>query len=155
MSYAENDQDIANVEAWAQVIEDLLHLMPYSKRAEVLAHVAKNEEVRRKEMEDSHRSPVGNCCLFSTPHRRRAGDYVGLCEPSNSDGFVVFAAADIDLPDPTIWHTTMRLQSLAAQVFVRRITNNHSAHKMQRKSCLPCTPTATGPGACWIISIAP
>jgi hypothetical protein len=47
----ELDDDITNVEAWAEIIKDLLHLMPPEQRADVLALAVKNEEANRKERE--------------------------------------------------------------------------------------------------------
>jgi hypothetical protein len=39
------DKDVLNVEAWAEVIEDLLFLVPADKRAEVLALASKNRQI--------------------------------------------------------------------------------------------------------------
>jgi hypothetical protein len=48
---SETSKDIANVEAWAEVIGDLLHLAPSDCRAAVLALAAKNDEAERAERE--------------------------------------------------------------------------------------------------------
>jgi hypothetical protein len=46
---SETSDDVKNVEAWAEVIRDVLWLMPIERRAEVLALVTENEEAERKE----------------------------------------------------------------------------------------------------------
>ena len=95
---SEDREDIENVEAWAEVIKEVLRLVPMDRRAAVLALAAKNEEAEREEWE------------------RSAGalKFVDLTEDyKNSPGI-------------RHWHTIMRLKSLVVQVFVRRITNNHS-----------------------------
>src|SRR5262245_33179302 len=49
--YSEDRDDIENVEAWAEVIRDLLYLTPMEQRGAVLVLAAKNEEVERRERE--------------------------------------------------------------------------------------------------------
>jgi hypothetical protein len=96
---SEDRKDIENVEAWAEVIKDLLWLVPIDRRADVLALVAKNEEAARKE--------------------REATDGFRL---------IPFAEINFDKsPGLRHWNAIMRLKSLVVQVFVRRIANNHSA----------------------------
>jgi len=48
---AENQKDVENVEAWAEVIKDVLWLVPMDRRAEVLALATKTEEAERKKRE--------------------------------------------------------------------------------------------------------
>jgi hypothetical protein len=57
---AENDKDIENIEAWACVIERLLDVVPFERRAEALALAAKSHEAKRKELEAN-----GGCGLIS------------------------------------------------------------------------------------------
>lgn len=45
MIKGETDKDVSNVEAWAEVIEDLLHCVPHDRRADVLTLAVKSEEV--------------------------------------------------------------------------------------------------------------
>jgi hypothetical protein len=93
---SETDEDVSNVEAWAEVIEDLLYLVPGDLRAEVLALAVKNEETARKERETSGRFKL-----------------VPFADLAQSPGL-------------QHWDVIMRLKSLLVQVFVRNITNNHS-----------------------------
>jgi hypothetical protein len=48
---AENREDIENVDAWAEVIGDLLHHVPSERRSAAPALASKNEEAKRKEYE--------------------------------------------------------------------------------------------------------
>jgi hypothetical protein len=43
---SENDNDITNVEAWADVIDDILILMPLDQRAEVLQRATIKQQAR-------------------------------------------------------------------------------------------------------------
>ena len=47
MKTSEDERDVENVEAWADVFRNLLHLIPLDRRAEVLALVTKNDEAER------------------------------------------------------------------------------------------------------------
>jgi hypothetical protein len=96
---SETDEDISNVEAWAEVIEDLLHSVPPQLRTEVLALVATKEEADRKEREKH------NGLKFITWEDLEA---LGTS------------------PAARHWNAIMRLKSLVVQVFVRDITNDHS-----------------------------
>jgi hypothetical protein len=95
---SESDKDIANIEAWAEMIEDMLALMPPDSRIEALRAALKNEETARKERAEN---PYGLCIM----------DAAELCGAS---------------PGLRHWNAIMRLKSLVVQVFVRDITNNHS-----------------------------
>jgi hypothetical protein len=97
---SESDKDIVNIEAWAEMIEDMLALMPPDSRIEVLRAAVKKEETERKERAEN---PYGGLCIM---------DAAELCEAS-SGGL-------------RHWNAIMRLKSLVVQVFVRDITNNHS-----------------------------
>jgi hypothetical protein len=44
---SEDKRDIENVEAWAEIFRNILHLTPIERRAEVLALVSKNNEAER------------------------------------------------------------------------------------------------------------
>jgi hypothetical protein len=46
---AETDVDVQNVEAWAEVIKDMLYLVPPDQRMEVLTLAVKHEEADRTE----------------------------------------------------------------------------------------------------------
>jgi hypothetical protein len=97
--YSENDRDIANAEAWAAIVEDLLALMPAENRMKVLKLAVANEEV-----EIADRAKYDGLKIMSA------------AELSN-----------MDTPGLRHWNAIMRLKSLVIQVFTRNITNNHSA----------------------------
>jgi hypothetical protein len=97
---SESDKDIVNVQAWAEIIEDMLALMPPDSRIEVLRLAVQKEEAARKER-------AGN------PYSLHFMDAVELQKYKNSPGF-------------RHWNAIMRLKSLVVQVFVRDITNDHS-----------------------------
>jgi hypothetical protein len=104
--FAEDQNDVENVEAWAEVIEDLLYLVPPGQRAAVLALASKNEEAEAKERE-AH------------------------------GGFRIWSATELEehckgSPGLRHWDAIMRLESLVVQMFVRHITNNHSAEDAAR-----------------------
>jgi hypothetical protein len=48
---SETDRDIGNVEAWAEVVESLLNLMPTKTRMDVLRLAVANEEAAIKDRE--------------------------------------------------------------------------------------------------------
>jgi hypothetical protein len=101
MRQSEDRDDIENVEAWAEVIKSVLYLVPIDRRATVLALAVKNEEAECKEREASGRF--------------RIRSFEELTEGfKNSPAF-------------RHGNAIMRLKSLLVQVFVRAITNNHSA----------------------------
>src|SRR5262249_18161540 len=95
----EDRKDVENVEAWAEVIADLLRLVPIDQRSTVLALATKNEEAECKP-----RAATGGLRCFS---------YAEL-------------VALKDSPGRRHWNAIMRLKSLVVQVFVRSVTNNHS-----------------------------
>ena len=95
---AEKLEDIENVEAWAEVIKQVFHLVPVDDRLALLALVARNEQAERKEREQS----------------------------GGALKYVDISKWDDSTPGLRHWHTIMKLESLVVQVFVRRITNNHS-----------------------------
>src|SRR5262252_3809296 len=87
MKTSEDEHDVANVEAWADVFRDLLYLIPGERRAEVLAFVVtKNHEAERAKAKARAES--------RTLHPFTLSEYV---------------------PDPN-WDTAMRLRSLVIQV---------------------------------------
>jgi hypothetical protein len=47
------EKDIQNVEAWAEVVEDLLYLVPTDKRAAVLALATEKERQEQKKRDES------------------------------------------------------------------------------------------------------
>ena len=49
--WRETDEDVENVEAWVEIVYDLLDLVPEDHRAEVLAACSKKEEADREERE--------------------------------------------------------------------------------------------------------
>jgi hypothetical protein len=117
MSKPETDRDIENVEAWAEVIADVLYRVPADKRAEVLALATKNEEADRRERE------------------------------ANGDGRLRYIDMSKwgTMPPPTRNDAITRLQSLIVQVFVRDIANNHSP-KHARDILFVGHPHGTGSG---------
>src|SRR5262249_17273067 len=98
MSNPETDHDIENVEAWAEIIGDLLHHVPPDKRTDVLALASKNEEIEAQEREANG----------------------GLRWLTLSDEWK-------NKPRHRHWNAITRLKSLLVQIFVRDITNNHSS----------------------------
>jgi hypothetical protein len=119
---AETNEDIENVEAWAEVINDLLWLVPIERRAEVLALATKSEESERKKREAT------GVRMMATPWTEQR-----LESFKNSPAFRHSGAIT-------------RLQSLVVQVFVRDITNNHSAEDAAGILFAP-HPYGTGSGA--------
>jgi hypothetical protein len=103
---SETEKDIANVEAWAEIIADVLWHVPQDKRLTVLALATKNEEAEAQE-------------------RKAAGNRLVLIEPFNDETWM-------NEPGQRHWNTIMRLKSLLIQVFVRNITNNHSPQDAAR-----------------------
>jgi len=101
---SEDLEDVENVEAWAKVFEEVLRLVPENHRAAVLALVNKNEEAERKERGQSR----------------------GTLK------FVDMSKWDDNTPGLRHWNAIMRLRSLVVQVFVRKITNNHSKEDAAR-----------------------
>ena len=93
----ETERDIGNVEAWAEIIGDLLFHVPADNRAEVLALAMANEEHERKEREA----------------------HGGWKFHTLSDDFM-------KEPAQRHWNAITRLKSLVIQVFVRDVANNHS-----------------------------
>ena len=96
----ESEEDVDNIEAWAEIIKDVLRCAPIEKRAAILALATQNEA--------------------DSAARRKA----------NGDRLVVINAAELmantDTPGLRHWNVIMRLKSLIVQVFVRNIRNNHS-----------------------------
>jgi hypothetical protein len=92
----ETDHDIENVEAWAEIIADILHHVPPAKRTQVLALASKNEEIEAQKRKANHGKLT----------------YVDMSK--------------WDAIPPARNNTITRLQSLLIQVFVRDIINNHS-----------------------------
>jgi hypothetical protein len=92
-----DDEDINNVEAWAEVIKHMLHRVPHNLRGEILALASKHEEAARKmRQEGSLLTKASEVDFLNSPYTRH-------------------------------WHTIMRLKGLVVQVFARDIGNNHSA----------------------------
>jgi hypothetical protein len=97
---SEDRKDIENVEAWAEVIRDILDLIPNEQRMEVLALAGKDEEKIEREHEEE-------------PARVDARlDTLGLQFLSRLDGLY--------------WHSIPRLKSLVVQMLVRDIVTHHS-----------------------------
>ena len=101
MTKSKTDKDIENVEAWAEVVADLLYHVPPNKRPDVLELATKNEQAEALEREAT-------------------------------GGFTLMVFSDVSddlMNEPGIRHgnAITRLKSLLIQVFVRDITNNHSA----------------------------
>jgi hypothetical protein len=97
-SFSETDEDNKNVEAWAEVVADLLRHVPPDKRDEVLALATKNEEVKAQEREEANG---------------------GLALSMFSDDWM-------NEPGQRHCNAIMRLKSLLVQVFVRDIKTNYS-----------------------------
>ena len=100
---SESSEDIANVEAWAELIVDILKRIPADKRAVVLALITKYEEDAKQ----------GREARGGLPPIVTSEEFVQGWEGS---------------PRAYHWHTIMRLKSLMIQVFARDISNNHSRH---------------------------
>jgi hypothetical protein len=98
--FTETDKDIENVEAWAEVVADLLYHVPPDKRPAVLELATKNEQAEALE--------------------REANGGFTLIPFSNSNDW---------MNEPGMRHCNaiMRIKSLLVQVFVRDIANNHSS----------------------------
>jgi hypothetical protein len=119
MKFSETDKDIENVEAWAEVIRDVLFRVPADKRIEVLALASANEEAAAQERANS--------------------EY---------PGYVLVHAGEIDwMNSPGVRHMNVitRLESLLVQVLVRDIVNNHSPEDAAR-FLLAEHPHGTGSG---------
>ena len=100
MTRVETEEDVQNVEAWAEIIKDISYLIPIDQRLDVLMLALKNEEVQKAE-----RDARGGKLFFMTAKE----------------------LSKIDTPGLRHWHTIIRFQSLVVQVLMRRIANNHSA----------------------------
>jgi hypothetical protein len=96
MNYAESEEDISNVEAWAEIVEDLLYLVPVKDRMKVLDIARTKEEAAIAE-----RAEHGGFTVWTFN-------------------------ADDNSQALRNWNVIMRLKSLIIQVFTRNITNNHS-----------------------------
>jgi hypothetical protein len=101
--FPETDKDIENVEAWAEVIEDVLFRVSSKQRAQVLALVTAKEQQARKDRETN---PLG---IMSWAEIR-----------------------NMDTPGLRHWNAIMRLKSLVVQAFVRDITIDHSPQDAAR-----------------------
>src|ERR1700758_4958965 len=97
----ESNEDIANAEAWAELIADILKRIPADKRTVVLALATKNEEAAKQ----------GRGARGGVPPTLTSAEFVRGWEGS---------------PRAYHWHAIMRLKSLMIQVFARDISNNHS-----------------------------
>ena len=60
MTKSETDRDIENVEAWAEVVADLLYHVPPDKRVDVLVLATKNEQAEALEREAKGWDNVGS-----------------------------------------------------------------------------------------------
>jgi hypothetical protein len=94
---SETEKDMANVEAWAKIVSDVLCLMPAEHRLSTLHLALENEEDAAKEREEN-----GGLVFI------KASDFLK------------------DKSWMKHWHAEMRLRSLIVQVFVRRVTSNHA-----------------------------
>ena len=98
MQYAEDAEDVGNVEAWAEIVEDMLFLVPPEDRMKVLQLAVASEEAAIAERLEHE--PLGKIwCASEFP---------------------------MDTPGMRHWNAIMRLKSLIIQVFTRNITNDHS-----------------------------
>jgi hypothetical protein len=95
---SERTKDVVNAEAWVEVFDDILCLVPEEIRAEVLTLVVRNNEAERKEAEAN--GGLGKSIYLSESHG--------------------------DLPGIRHWNAIMRLESLVIQALTRNITNNNS-----------------------------
>jgi hypothetical protein len=93
---SETDKDMANVEAWAEVVADMLYLMPPEHRLSTLRLALEKEQA-------------------ATAERTKNGGFVVR----------KFSLENLK-PALKHWNTKMRLRSLVIQAFVRQITNNNS-----------------------------
>ena len=93
---SETEADIANAEAWSEIIEDLLTLVPPDKRMEVLQLALANEKAEMVERAKNDGLRVVQYSETNLAHSLRH------------------------------WNVKMRLKSLIIQVFTRNIRNNHS-----------------------------
>jgi hypothetical protein len=100
---SEAQRDIENIEAWAEVIGDILFHVPAWHRAAVLALATKNEEAEQQE-------------------RAKHGGIRVLC----------LSELNVDKPGMRHWNAIMRLKSLLVQIFVRDISNDHSEQDAAR-----------------------
>src|SRR5262249_43163963 len=99
MQYVENEEDINNIEAWAEIIEDMLYFVPFESRMQVLQlAVAKHEANVAEVVEHGPWRPVSAAEMANT-----------------------------DTPGLRHWNAIMRLKSLIIQVFTRNISNNHKS----------------------------
>src|SRR5947208_11455417 len=64
---AEDDREMHNVEAWAEVIQDVLDLVPEELQAEVVALVAAGEERERKKREKDLFITASETDFLATP----------------------------------------------------------------------------------------
>jgi hypothetical protein len=96
--FAETDKDVENIEAWAEIVADLLCHVPPDRRADVLELAAKNEEAEAQERREASGGLVFH--TFSDDWMNKSGQ--------------------------RHWNAIMRIKSLLVQVFVRDIANNHS-----------------------------
>jgi len=93
----ETDRDIENLEAWAEIIRNVLWHVPPDRRGQVLSLTTEREEAERQEREESP----------------------GL-------KFMTLNEDWANTPGARHRNAIMRLKSLLVQVFVRDIANNHS-----------------------------
>src|SRR5262245_51317074 len=98
MQYVEDEEDIGNIEAWAEIIEDMLYLVPFDSRMKVLQLTIAKQEAEIAEMAEH-----GPLRVWSAAEM-----------------------ANTDTPGLRHWNAIMRLKSLIIQVFTRNISNNHS-----------------------------
>jgi hypothetical protein len=97
MTKSETDRDIENVEAWAEIIGDVLYHVPPDKRVDVLELATKNEEAEAQE-------------------RKANGGFK----------LMAFSNDWMNKPGIRHGNAITRIKSLLVQVFVRDIANNHS-----------------------------
>src|SRR5262245_18905124 len=103
MKTPETEKDMNNVEAWAEVVRDMLRLVPPDHRLAVLALVLREEE---KGAAERATAPSGIMA--------KVFDFDAIDLMKTSPGWRHHGAIE-------------RLTSLVIQVFTRAITNNHSA----------------------------
>jgi hypothetical protein len=94
-------EDIENVVAWAELVDDILCYVPHEKRAEVLALVSEHQGEQRKKLEAA------------------------------GGGFIITTIKDIEewskTPGALARNAIKRLKGLIIQVLVRDITNDSSS----------------------------
>jgi hypothetical protein len=97
VQYVEDKNDINNIEAWAEIVTDVLWRVPFDNRLKVLQlAIAKHE-----------------------------ADVAYVAE--NGPWKITCAAdVDMNTPGVRHWNAIMRLKSAIIQVFARDIRNNHS-----------------------------